>query len=131
MRVTGIDHIVITAADAERAVSFYERALGMRVKRPSRGPVALHFGSQKIHVHQAGSEFRPNARAAAPGTADICFTTDVPLAEMRAHLASCGVTLEVEKVIREGALGPMASIYFRDPDGNLLEVSNYGEAEGD
>ncbi|MGE0231672.1 MAG: VOC family protein [Flavobacteriaceae bacterium] len=128
MHITGIDHIVITAADEAASVAFYERVLGMTVRRPARGPVALHFGNQKIHVHQAGREFHPNAREAAPGTADLCFLTDVPLAQVKAHLARCGVALEVDTVIREGARGPMASVYFRDPDGNLVEVSNYAEA---
>ncbi|MCB1474572.1 MAG: VOC family protein [Rhodobiaceae bacterium] len=128
MHILSIDHIVITAADEAASVAFYEKVLGMEVRRQPGRPVALHFGDQKMHIHQAGREFRPNARAAAPGTADLCFLTDLPLSKVKAQLAEYGVTVEVDTVIREGARGPMASIYFRDPDGNLVEVSNYAEA---
>lgn len=128
MRILSIDHIVITAADEAASVAFYENVLGMEVRRQAGRPVALHFGDQKMHIHQAGREFRPNARNAAPGTGDLCFVTDLPIEDVKAHLARCGVALEVDTVIREGARGPMASLYFRDPDGNLVEVSNYAEA---
>ena len=88
------------------------------------GRRALIFGSQKINLHQAGAEFEPKARASAPGSADFCLISDVPVAEIAAHLAAEGVEVIEGPVAKTGAAGPLLSIYFRDPDGNLVEVSN-------
>jgi len=88
---------------------------------------ALHFGQQKINLHQAGQEFEPKATYPTPGSADLCLITTTPLTEVRAHLQSCGVEIEQGIVSRTGAMGAIASLYIRDPDGNLLEISNYPE----
>ena len=122
--ITGIDHFVITVADLEATLGFYERVLGMqRVILPNR-PASLIFGSQKINVHQADRTFEPKARHPTSGAGD-CLVTEQPLAEFTAHLLRNGVTIEVGPVERTGARGAMTSVYFRDPDGNLVEVSQY------
>ncbi|MBV6637801.1 MAG: VOC family protein, partial [Mameliella sp.] len=107
---------------------FYETVLGMQAERftPADGSTrwALKFGRQKINLHTAGQEFDPKARRPGPGTADLCFLSETPLAEWQAHLAALGVTIEEGPLPRTGATGPIRSIYIRDPDGNLIEISN-------
>ena len=124
-----LDHLVLTVRDLARTVDFYTRALGMTEQRftgsDGRARMALRFGRQKLNLHEAGREFEPKAAAPAPGTADLCFITAAPLAEVMAHLQACGVPLLLEPSTRTGALGPIESIYLRDPDGNLIEISNY------
>ena len=121
-----LDHIVLTVADVERTVEFYTRVLGMRaVTFGDGGRRALHFGAQKINLHRAGHEFEPKAARPAPGSADLCLISATPIDEVAAHLDACGVPIEVGPVARIGAQGSMTSVYFRDPDGNLLEVSTY------
>jgi catechol 2,3-dioxygenase-like lactoylglutathione lyase family enzyme len=120
-----IDHFVITVADLERTLSFYERVLGFQRVIASGRPAALTFGTQKINVHQAGSAFEPKARQPTAGAADFCLIASRPLAAVRAHLEREGVTIELGPVTRTGALGEMMSLYFRDPDGNLIEISEY------
>ena len=88
-------------------------------------PTALVFGKQKINVHEAGHTFEPKAKAPTSGSADFCLITDQPLDAFRAHLEACDVAVEVGPVARQGAQGAMISVYFRDPDGNLVEVSEY------
>ena len=124
MRVSRIDHVVLTVADLERTLSFYQRVLGMSPVTFGEGRRALAFGDQKLNLHQAGREFEPKARRPTPGAVDICFTTDVPLAEVIAHLDAESVVVELGPVAKTGARGPLQSVYFRDPDGNLIEVSN-------
>jgi catechol 2,3-dioxygenase-like lactoylglutathione lyase family enzyme len=124
MKMSAIDHIVLTVRDIERTVAFYERVLGMRGVTFGDGRHALAFGDQKLNLHEAGREFKPNAAAAAPGAIDICFRTDVPLDEVIAHLRREGVAIEEGPVAKSGARAPLRSVYFRDPDGNLVEVSN-------
>ena len=124
MRIRALDHLVLTVADPEATVAFYER-LGMRREVFGDGRLALRFGDQKINLHQAGREFDPKALKPTPGSIDICFITDGALEDVAAHLKSCDVKIAEGPVARTGALGPMQSIYFRDPDGNLIEVSNY------
>ena len=120
-----IDHFVLTVRALEATCDFYQRVLGMeRVDTPGR-PTALAFGRQKINVHEAGRTFEPKAQAPTPGAGDFCLVTTRPIAEVQAHLEACGVAIEVGPVTRQGALGPMTSLYFRDPDGNLVEVSEY------
>ena len=125
--LSGLDHLVLTVADIEASLAFYEGALGMRAEafRPADGTRrwALRFGRQKINLHAAGVEFEPKAAHALPGTADLCFLSDVPLEEWLAHLATCGVTVEEGPVRRTGAMGPILSLYLRDPDGNLIEIA--------
>ncbi|HSJ97057.1 MAG TPA: VOC family protein [Myxococcota bacterium] len=128
MAIDRIDHIVLTVFDLERTIDFYSRVLGMEPVTFAGGRRGLAFGRQKLNLHQAGREFEPKALRPAPGAIDLCFVTESPLAEVVAALASDGVALLDGPVPKTGALGPMMSVYFRDPDGNLLEVSNYAEA---
>ena len=124
MNVTAIDHVVLTVSDIDRTIAFYERALGMRAVTFGEGRHALVFGDQKLNLHQAGREFKPNARVATPGAIDICLRTDVALDDVIAHLRSEGIVIELGPVPKTGARGPLRSVYFRDPDGNLIEVAN-------
>jgi catechol 2,3-dioxygenase-like lactoylglutathione lyase family enzyme len=118
-----IDHVVLTVKDVEATCRFYERALGMR-RVEFQGRVALAFGHHKINLHRAGHEFEPKAARPTPGSGDFCLITATPLAALSAHLVSCGITIEQGPVAWTGAVGPILSVYFRDPDGNLVEVSN-------
>jgi catechol 2,3-dioxygenase-like lactoylglutathione lyase family enzyme len=123
--IAGIDHFVLTVASLEVTCAFYQRVLGFeRVDTPGR-PTALAFGTQKINVHEIGRTFEPKAKSPTPGSGDFCLIAARPLAEICASLAANGVVLEVGPVERTGARGPMMSVYFRDPDGNLVEVSEY------
>jgi len=130
MIIDRIDHIVITAFDLERTLDFYQRVLGMEPITFAGGRRGLAFGRQKINLHQSGREFEPKALKPTPGSIDLCFITETPLAEVAAHLRQCGVAIAEGPVPKTGAMGPMMSVYFRDPDGNLIEVSNYGETGG-
>lgn len=127
MEVAAIDHIVLTVTDLERTVGFYCRALGMRKEVFGNGRVALRFGRQKINLHPAGREFEPKARAPRPGSADLCFVTAAPLEQALAEVRACGIAIEEGPVDRTGAQGPVRSFYFRDPDGNLIEIASYRE----
>ena len=128
MNVEAIDHLVLTVKDIEATCSFYARVLGMNVTTFDGSRKALSFGVQKINLHQYGKEFDPKAKAPTPGSADLCFVTSVPIRDVITHLESCGVNLLEGPVHRTGARGPMVSVYFRDPDCNLIEVSNYESA---
>lgn len=120
-----IDHVVLTVASIEATCAFYERALGfLRINTPGR-PTALGFGAQKINLHEPGHMFEPRALHSVPGSADFCLISIGPLDAVRARLAAAGVVPELGPVRRNGALGPMMSVYFRDPDQNLIEVSVY------
>ena len=122
--IRAIDHIVLTVRDVERTLSFYQRALGMAPVTFGEGRRALAFGDQKLNLHQAGREFEPKAAAPTPGAVDLCFLTDEPLDAVVAHLARVGVSIELGPVAKTGARHALRSIYFRDPDGNLVEVAN-------
>ena len=124
MKIDRIDHFVLTVRDPEATCAFYSRVLGMHPVTFAGGRKALAFGNQKINLHQAGREFEPNAERPVPGSADFCLITSVPLAEVMAHLESCGVAIIEGPVAKTGAMGPLRSVYFRDPDSNLVEVSN-------
>lgn len=124
MKVERIDHFVLTVASIEATCDFYAKALGMEVTTFGEGRKALAFGEQKINLHQAGAEFLPKAARPTPGSGDVCLITSTPLAEVIAHLKSLEVTIEEGPVARTGATGFLRSIYLRDPDGNLLEISN-------
>jgi len=119
-----LDHLVLTVRDVGRTCEFYERALGMEAITFS-GRRALRFGGLKINLHEAGHELEPKAARPAPGSADLCFVTDLAPQEVVAHLTACGVDIEEGPVERTGALGPITSFYVRDPDGNLLELAAY------
>ena len=123
--IVGIDHFVLTVASLEATCAFYQRVLGFeRIDTPGR-PTALAFGNQKINVHEVRRTFEPKAKVPTPGSGDFCLITERPLDEIRARLEANGVVLELGPVERIGARGPMMSVYFRDPDGNLVEVSQY------
>jgi catechol 2,3-dioxygenase-like lactoylglutathione lyase family enzyme len=122
MRIAGLDHLVITVADLDATVAFYER-LGMVCERFGDGRLALHFGPQKINLHLAGAEFEPHARRPERGSADLCFLVDEPIAAVEQELGSAGIEIELGPVERTGAQGPLESVYVRDPDGNLIELS--------
>ncbi|MER5644522.1 VOC family protein [Streptosporangium sp. NPDC002524] len=125
MRVERLDHLVLTVADIEATVDFYVRVLGMTPVTFQGGRRALSFGQQKINLHRAGKEFEPKAERPTPGSADLCLVVGTPLDRVVAELAAAGVAVEEGPVGRTGALGPMVSVYVRDPDGNLVELSDY------
>jgi catechol 2,3-dioxygenase-like lactoylglutathione lyase family enzyme len=121
--IRSLDHLVLTVADIDRTCAFYQ-ALGMRRTTFAGGRVALAFGRQKINLHQAGAEFEPKAAHATPGSADLCFLVERPVAEIAAALAAKGLSVIEGPVRRTGARRPLLSLYLRDPDGNLIELSN-------
>ena len=121
--IASLDHLVLNVADIARTCDFYTRALGMRVERFGAGRVALHFGRQKINLHQADRTFDPKALRPTPGSADLCFLLGGALNEALIHLKASGVAIEVGPVERTGAEGPIHSIYLRDPDSNLIELA--------
>ena len=119
-----IDHIVLTVFDLDRTIDFYARVLGMEPVTFAGGRRGLAFGRQKLNLHQAGKEFEPKALRPAPGAIDLCFIAATPLEQVIAALREAKVAI-IEGPVPTGATGPMMSVYFRDPDGNLIEVSNY------
>ncbi len=128
MKVIRLDHLVLTVADLDVTCDFYCRVLGMEDVRFSSGGLtrrALTFGEQKINLHQVGAEFEPKAADPKPGSADLCLIVEEPMEQVIAHLKDKGVAMEEGPVARTGATGPILSVYFRDPDANLIEVSRY------
>ena len=125
MKLDRLDHLVLTVRDIETTCEFYSKVLGMQVIRFGENRLALQFGRQKLNLHQAGKEFEPKANCPIPGSADLCFITETPLEQVKEELRSQGVPIEAGIVPRTGAVGAIASVYIRDPDGNLLELSNY------
>ena len=125
--ITRLDHLVLTVTSIEDTVSFYSNVLGMVATRFGDGRHALMFGQQKINLHKAEHEFEPKARHAVPGSADLCLITTAPMEDVIEHLERMQITIEQGPVERTGALGAIESVYFRDPDGNLIEVSQYLE----
>ena len=125
LSIDHVDHFVLTVADVEATVAFYSRVLGMTDVAFGAGRRALAFGTQKINLHAAGREHAPRALRPTPGSADFCLITRTPLADAMAHVRGCGVPIEEGPVTRTGATGTITSFYFRDPDANLVEVSNY------
>ncbi len=124
MKVDSIDHLVMTVRDAEKACQFYARVLGMEVIAMENNRKALRFGKQKINLHERGTQFALNALHPTCGSVDLCFLTSVPLPEVINHLRACGVVIVMGPIVRSGATGPLQSVYFRDPDGNIIEVAN-------
>ncbi|WP_198782945.1 VOC family protein [Shewanella putrefaciens] len=125
MRVTRLDHLVLTVKDIEASVAFYQSVLGMKKSVFGQGRIALGFGDQKINLHQAGAEFEPKAALATPGSADLCFVVSHSMEEVIAHLNALQVEIIEGPVLRTGATGRINSVYIRDPDCNLLELSEY------
>ena len=125
MRIESLDHLVLTVADIDRTCAFYTRVLGMEVVKFGDGRTALKFGRQKINLHPADDIPGLVADKPTPGSGDLCFVTTVPLAEVAAHLERCGVPVVAGPGPRAGAIGTIQSVYLRDPDHNLVEISNY------
>jgi catechol 2,3-dioxygenase-like lactoylglutathione lyase family enzyme len=139
INIQRIDHLVLTVRDIPVTCEFYARVLGMQVVTFTESPKfdgknispptslrqALQFGQQKINLHQFAKEFSPKATSPTPGSIDICLITDTPLSQAREHIINCGVEIIEGIVTRTGALGKIDSIYLYDPDGNLIEISNY------
>jgi catechol 2,3-dioxygenase-like lactoylglutathione lyase family enzyme len=120
-----IDHIVLTTRDKEGCIRFYTEVLGMKLESFGENRLALSFGSQKINLHEWGREFTPRAHVAAPGTLDLCFIAAVSLEEVMGKLRKAKVQIIEGPVMKTGALGPIRSVYVRDPDLNLVEISVY------
>ena len=125
LRVNRLDHLVLTVASIDATVSYYTRVLGMTAVTFGAGRTALTFGTSKINLHQAGREFEPKALHPTPGSADICFIVDDDIRELVTELTKAGIAIEEGPVERTGATGPILSCYLRDPDQNLIEISNY------
>ncbi len=125
MEIERLDHLVLTVANIETTCAFYSRVMGMQVVIFGSGRKALAFGQQKINLHERGKEFEPKAISPTTGSGDLCFITATPLSEVIEHLNRERVTIIEGPAKRTGAIGTLMSIYFRDPDGNLIEVSNY------
>ena len=123
IRIARLDHLVLTVASIEASLAFYGGVLGMEVVTFGPARKALRFGRQQINLHQADRTFEPKAAHPLPGSADLCFIVETPLDAVAAHLAASGVSIELGPVPREGAAGPFTSLYCRDPDGNLVEMS--------
>ena len=125
MLINNLDHLVLTVADIDASCRFYKRVLGLEILTFGDDRKGLLVGQQKINLHQAGRELSPCAGKPTPGSADLCFISPLPIKEIQAHLTSCSVAIELGPVVRTGALGEMTSLYFRDPDHNLIELSHY------
>ncbi len=125
MKISRVDHFVLTVASVETTCAFYERVLGMKAVTFAGGRRALEFGANKINLHQAGAEFEPKARMPGTGSGDFCLISGEPLEDVIRHLEKEGVPIEVGPVPKTGAAGPITSVYIRDPDGNLVEISEY------
>ena len=127
IEIDRLDHMVLTVADIDRTCEFYGRVLGMHRQEFGEGRTCLVFGRQKINLHLIGKEVEPKASAAGPGTGDICLITMSSLEDVEEILKANQVEILDGPVPRTGALGPIISYYFRDPDGNLIEISRYRE----
>jgi catechol 2,3-dioxygenase-like lactoylglutathione lyase family enzyme len=125
MQIERLDHLVLTVQNVQITCDFYHRVLGMQVTAFGTDRTALLFGAQKINLHWYGHEFEPKAAAPLPGSADLCFVTSTPLADVMTHLSACGIALIEGPVKRSGATGTIVSVYIRDPDSNLIELCNY------
>ena len=127
VRIDRLDHLVLTVASIGETCDFYARVLGMGVSQFAEGRTALTFGRQKINLHEVGKEFVPRAACPTAGSGDLCLVSATPLEEVVQHLKKCGIRIIEGPVAKAGATGPIRSVYFRDPDGNLIEVSEYLE----
>lgn len=124
IKIESLDHLVLTVSSIEKTCHFYSATLGMEVEKFGEGRTALKFGDQKINLHEAGKEFEPKAAWPTAGSGDICLICQTPIAEVVAHCVKLGINIEDGPVQRTGAAGPIMSIYIRDPDQNLIEISN-------
>ncbi|MDX2273423.1 MAG: VOC family protein [Cyanobacteriota bacterium] len=127
--IESLDHLVLTVSNLRATLDFYTHVMGMEVitfgQEQGEGRKALRFGQQKMNLHEQGKEWDPKAAHPLPGSADLCFITQQPLSSVMADLERKGVAVLLGPVMRTGAMGVMGSIYFRDPDGNLIELANY------
>ena len=125
IKIDRLDHLVLTVKDIDKSVEFYTKVLGMEKELFKGDRVALKFGKQKINLHKLGNEFEPKAYNVKEGSADLCFIINTPLVEAKNYIESLGIKIEEGIVSRTGAIGEIESIYLRDPDKNLIELSNY------
>lgn len=130
MKITCLDHLVLTVSDLNKTCDFYTQVFGMEVTNFGNDRKALKFGQQKINLHQAEQEIEPKALKPTPGAGDICLIAAIPLQQVVEHLHSCRVKIVCGPVIRTGAVGQIESVYIYDPDGNLIEVANYLDKPG-
>ncbi len=124
MTLENLDHLVLPVSDIDTIAMFYTTYLGMEKRTFGEGRVALHFGNQKINLHPAGWDYEPKARVSIAGSADLCFIVSEQVQLLQADLVDSGVEIIEGPVVRTGATGRLCSIYVRDPDGNLIELSN-------
>lgn len=124
IRIGSLDHLVITASDLQATIDFYTRVLGMKHVAFGNNLHAVHFGTQKFNIHDASTDVSPKARNIIPGSADFCLISETPVSQVIQHLEDCGIEVEEGPVRRSGAAGVLESVYFRDPDGNVIEISN-------
>ncbi|AMO41951.1 virulence protein [Acinetobacter sp. BEC1-S18-ESBL-01] len=124
MKISHLDHLVLTVSNIESTCHFYQTVLGFEVITFKDDRKALKFGNQKINLHQQGNEFEPKALQPTPGSADLCFISDTPISEVVAHLNQLNIQIEEGPIERTGAMHPILSVYIRDPDQNLIEISN-------
>ena len=125
IEIDHLDHVVLTVTDIVKTVGFYEMVLGMKRISFGEGRTALVFGNQKINLHDLGQEFEPTAGNVSVGSADLCFILTTTIEEAQKHIEECGVKIIDGPVARTGAAGKMTSLYFRDPDLNLIEIATY------
>ena len=125
MKISHLDHLVLTVADIETTCQFYQSALNFEVITFAENRKALRFGTQKINLHEAGKEFEPKALHPTAGSADLCFIAETPIDEVMAHLHVQNISIVEGPIQRTGATGKILSVYLRDPDQNLIEISNY------
>ena len=125
IKISHLDHFVLTVKDIDKTVDFYTKVLGMEKEIFKGSRVALKFGNQKINLHKLGAEFEPKAFNVKDGSADLCFIINTPLNEAKNYMESLGIEIEEGIVTRTGAMGEIESLYLRDPDKNLIELSNY------
>ncbi|MDH0717986.1 VOC family protein [Acinetobacter junii] len=124
MKISNLDHFVLTVANIEITCQFYQSALNFEVITFAENRKALQFGNQKINLHQVGKEFEPKAYHPTVGSADLCFIAETPLKDVIAHLHTLNIEIVEGPIQRTGAVGKIVSVYFRDPDQNLIEISN-------
>ncbi len=125
MQIERLDHLVLTVQDLQKTLAFYVDVLGMQAITFGQGRHALQYGQQKINLHIKGQEFEPKAQQVMCGSADLCFITSTPLEQVEQELKQAGLDILEGPVQRTGAIGPITSLYVRDPDGNLIEISQY------
>lgn len=125
MNIKNLDHLVLTVADIKTTCDFYKKALGFEVVSFGNNRIALKFGQQKINLHQSGNEFEPKAENPTKGSADLCFIAQDPLDMVIRHLNNLNIPICEGPIQRTGAVGNILSVYIRDPDLNLIEISNY------